>query len=125
MSNYLSTVAKETTLIVENEIQKFLWENYLVGQISDGYWENTKNSGWQFWCNINCEVGNNPNIKIPNCYATYTIKKSFGFTRLIKYIGEEMLDYCKKIDKDYNEKKLRKDLQIISKIIKGEYKKDI
>ena len=121
---YYELKAKSFILVFENEILKALWDEELTGQISDGMWENTPNSAWPFWCSIKTKVGkNNKLISTNNCsndYTFYNIKRNFGFTRLIKYVGDEMVEIGKRFDPSYNEKRLRKDLQTISKTIKGE-----
>ena len=124
MTNYKLLIerGKEWNLTFDNPILVDLWNEELRGQISDGYWENTKNSGWPFWCSINVSVGEeNKFIRDDGGnYLYHGIKRNFGFIRLIPYVGDRMVEIGLKHDPEYNEKKLRKDLQLISKIIKGE-----
>ena len=122
-NDHLEVYAGNFKLVFENEILKNLWEEELTGQISDGMWENTANSAWQFWCSVETEVGNkNEFITSQNYFSEfpYNIKTNFGFTRLIPYVGDRMVDMGKKYDPEYNEKKLRKDLQTISKLLKSQ-----
>ena len=119
---YFEIKATNFTLVFENEILKQLWDEELTGQISDGMWEDTPNSAWPFWCNIETRVGDkNELVNNSSCSKVYLlqdVKRNFGFTRLIKYIGDEMIEIGKRFDPLYDEKRLRKDLQTISKTIK-------
>ncbi|AEO93909.1 gp666 [Bacillus phage G] len=116
-SSFLRETGKNTTLVFENEAMEILWKKELVGQISDGYWENTQNSGWQFWCNVNTTVGSENKLigKIP-----YDIKRNFGFTRLIPYVGDRMVEVIQGVHPGATEKDVRKYLQLISKTLKGD-----
>lgn len=114
--------AESWNLTFNNPILVALWNEELTGQISDGYWENTNNSGWPFWCELKVDLGeeNKLSRNDGNTCWHFNFKRNFGFTRLIPYVGDRMVEIGLKYDPKYNEKKLRKDLQLISKVIKGE-----
>lgn len=124
MTDYriLKVQGESWNLTFTNPILVELWNEELSGQISDGMWENTSNSGWPFWCSVKVSIGEeNKLIRDDGTnYWAHNIKRNFGFTRLIPYVGDRMVEIGLKYDPKYNEKKLRKDLQLISKVIKGE-----
>jgi len=114
--NRLREAGKTVKFCFANELQMDLWNNALVGQISDGMWENTVNSGYEFWCNVQTAVETSTVIEGSKRYLP--IKYNFGFTRLIKYTGEDMIEIGRKYNTDYSENMLRKDLREISRAMK-------
>jgi hypothetical protein len=106
--------AEQTTFTFSNNIQKDLWEEELTGQISDGMWENSKDTGWQFWCAVHQVVGNETKI---TGWAPDDTKYNFSFTLLIPIVGDRMIAIGRQYDPLYDEKKLRKDLKEIKSAI--------
>lgn len=111
-----SKMGEQTIFTFKNETQRDLWEHELTGQISDGMWENTLNTGWTYWCNVKSEIGTETKLNGQHPYMN--IKFNFGFTRLIKYVLEDMLEIGQKYNPNYTEKDLRKDLREISAAMK-------
>jgi len=66
--------------------EAFLWEDEILGQLSDGAWENaTPNDHWMAWGRADIKVGS------PAGYYGFRPKRtSYGLTSLIKDIGERM-----------------------------------
>jgi hypothetical protein len=109
------TLGKEQTFTFRNEALQALWKEELCGQISDGMWENTPNSGWLYWCNVNTSVGDGTYLanRIPP-----GVKHSFGFSRLIPDIGDRMLEIVQRFEPNATENDLRKYLKEIANAIK-------
>jgi len=113
----LRTAGENIIIKFKNQIQMCLWNDMLTGQISDGMWENTSNTGWQFWCNAKSELNENvPTHIVGN--RTWNVKYNFNFLALIEYVGDEMLEMGKKYDPNYDLKKLRQDLREIKTALK-------
>ena len=66
--------------------EAFLWEDEILGQLSDGAWENaTPHDHWQAWGRAGVEVGS------PAGYYGFRPKRtSYGLNSLIEYIGDRM-----------------------------------
>jgi hypothetical protein len=107
---------KKQTFQFRNAILMELWEYELRGQISDGLWENTANTGWVYWCSVKPMIGPETRLLQP---VGYRIKTNFQFTRLIKYIGDRMLDIVRKYEPNATEKDLRKYLNEIKNAMKA------
>lgn len=76
-----------------NFTQKVLWDNELSGQISDGMWENTRNSNWEFWTGLNTKVDeSNPRVD-----ARTGGKTNFNLAspQLLDIVGDRMLAMAK------------------------------
>lgn len=76
------------TLVVKNMSQANLWACEIVGQLSDGAWENTKPfDHWEAWAEADIKVGGVPGYKGFN-----PIKTQYALdTQLIPYVGGRML----------------------------------
>jgi len=77
----------------ENDIQAALFNYELSGQISDGYWENSRpNDHYRPWCAAIVKV-DPVNVGI-NFYAQ---KRNYNFVAhdLLECVGDRMLDLCK------------------------------
>jgi len=66
--------------------EAFLWEDEILGQLSDGAWENATPDGhWEAWGRADIKVGS------PAGYYGFRPKRtSYGLNKLIQYIGERM-----------------------------------
>lgn len=76
-------------LTLKNETQRLLFTQEIVGQLSDGRWENTRPYGhWKQWSNcevvVGMEVGHN----------FYAIKDNYNLTEssLLQIIGDRMVN---------------------------------
>jgi len=90
------------TIYFRNFTQKCLWDNELSGQVSDGHWENSRNSNWEFWCSLNTAVDEaNPRVE-----ARTSGKVEFGLANsmLLDIVGDRMLAMAKmsKVTTDEN-----------------------
>lgn len=66
-----------------------LWVHEIVGQLSDGMWENTyPNDHYKFWCNLEPRVGQCNQIFLVN--HSRPQKNNYGLTRLIDCVGDRM-----------------------------------
>jgi hypothetical protein len=76
------------TLVVKNLAQANLWACEIVGQLSDGAWENTKPySHWEVWAEADIKVGG-----IPGYAGFKPAKTQYALdTQLIPYVGGRML----------------------------------
>jgi hypothetical protein len=107
-----TTLDTSTIITFKDPIEKALFDEELTGQISDGMWENTRNTEW-LWA-AKTQLGDSNAIS----FHSYHGKTGFRFASLIEHVGDRMIEVGKRFDPDYNEKKLRKNLRNISKIIK-------
>jgi len=77
-------------LYVRNYEQKVLWDFELLGQISDGAWENASPMNhWKYWSDPAKVDASNPG------YTGYARKNNYNFTSpdLLKIIGYRMMSY--------------------------------
>jgi len=87
------------TLTFRNKIQEALFTCELSGQLSDGYWENTKPfDHWKNWCNCDIKVGENVGRNF------YAIKDNYNFNNrgLLEVVGDRMLNVCNLIENGYS-----------------------
>jgi hypothetical protein len=83
--------SQEALIIVENEAQKVLLDTELLGQFSDGYWENSRNESWNYLGNV--QVANDSvtgvifKKNIPYSYKGYSVNNK----TLLSYVGDRML----------------------------------
>lgn len=98
-SRRLSLSAKHSSLIFRNQALRDLWEEEFTGQISDGMWENTPYSGFEFWSNVPTSLG--PKTQLVGGVPS-GVKQTFGFDRLIPIIGDRMLQIIQKTEPEAN-----------------------
>lgn len=78
-----------TRLIFKSQELLDLWKNELMGQISDGAWENAKGTEW-LWYNSSAQLGNENIVKVDNLYNVK--KKNYAFFKeLFGVIGDRMM----------------------------------
>ena len=113
--NEQDKLAQTSVFYFRTQALKDLWDNELSGQISDGMWENTNNTGWAFWCTIRTEIGEKTYIdgKVP-----FNIKRNFAFDKLFKYIGDRIMKIINKYEPDTTEKQVRSYMKEISNAMK-------
>ncbi len=87
--------AKQTSFTFRNQALRDLWEEEFTGQISDGMWENTPGTGWEFWVNVPTSVGSKTQF---NGVVPYGVKQTFGFNQLIPLLGDRMLQIIQKTE---------------------------
>lgn len=81
---------KTGTMTLTSQTAVALWHNELIGQISDGMWENTRPyDHWEFWCDLDVSVGSVNDIRVAN--GSRCRKNNYGFMRLYPIVGERML----------------------------------
>lgn len=123
-------------LVVRNVAQKALFEEELQGQLSDGYWENTKpHDHWEPWCRctvlVDENVGRNFDWYKGKRYDRRTgrdypvsrpLKSNYNFANsmLLEAVGDRMLEIARKAtgSQSYSMTDLRRDLKDLNKIIK-------
>jgi len=83
---------KNATIKVQTASQKVLLDTELLGQFSDGYWENSRNQSWRYLNSV--EVVNNPNKTgvyfsdyVPYDYKGYSVNNK----TLLEVVGDRML----------------------------------
>lgn len=87
--NWMATYAKKNLFMFRTKAMEDLWNNELVGQISDGAWENSSNNSWEFWGNLPTSVGGKTALRAG---TDELIRKSFDFAgELYDVIGDRML----------------------------------
>jgi hypothetical protein len=78
------------TIKVQNNSQKVLLDSELLGQFSDGYWENSRNTSWNFLDDVEVtdgETGVFFDSTIPYNYKGYSVNNK----TLLEYVGDRML----------------------------------
>jgi hypothetical protein len=79
------------TLVVRNLAQKILFDEELVGQISDGQWENSSpRDHWQPWADAKVVVGENVG-------RDFYARRGYDFTNkeFVAQLGPRMLEYVR------------------------------
>ena len=104
-------------LSVRNEVQAALWENEIMGQISDGMWENTQPyDHYEAWCDAEVVVAD-PDMKLGRNF--FVQKDNYSLTTVIQYVGDRMI---REVGRDtgivLTEKGLRAELVDLKKIMK-------
>lgn len=67
-----------------------LWEGEILGQMSDGLWENSRpHDHWEFWNRLTPSLGEAPALQtnIPGVCS----KRSYALTKLLPIIGDRMV----------------------------------
>lgn len=115
------TTGKQATLYFPTAEAAAVWKADVVGQISDGMWENTVNSGWVFWVNANVAV--DPGVNRVDGFIPGHVKRNFAFTRLMGYIGDEICATIHQLRPELVDaqlqKRAREVLGEISRTVKG------
>lgn len=80
------------TVTFRTAAQAALFECELKGQISDGKWENTPNTGWEQWCRVEVLVGENVGRSM-----AHVTKDNFNLADrdLLEIVGDRMLGYAR------------------------------
>ena len=77
----------QTIITFRNQQLLDLWVNEMSGQISDGYWENSRNTGW-LWRNVLLRLGEETKVE-----SIATGRRSFGMSpELWSCGGDRILD---------------------------------
>ncbi len=100
------------TFTLRTETQRALFVKELKGQMSDGYWENSRPyDHWKPWCSAKVRVGRHVG-------RNFRIRKdnyAFDSRQLLDCVGDRMLKIARRAsgNKDYSLANLRKDLRQI------------
>lgn len=85
-------------LIVRNRQQKAILLCELIGQISDGFWENAVGTTWEMWCQLNWDnVIVSKDESEHGFYDASKISTRFNFVNdmLLECVGDRMRAYAK------------------------------
>jgi len=105
------------TIRVRTQAQKWLLEDELKGQISDGQWENTSGNPWEDWTSAKVIVDpKNPGRNFNTAKDNYQLNKK----ELLDVVGGRMIEnvQSKTNAPDYNEKAMQADLKDLRTIFK-------
>jgi hypothetical protein len=84
---------RQGSITFRNEVQAALWECEILGQLSDGYWENSKPyDHWKPWHRADVRVGTDVGRR-----GFWTRREGYNLTNkmLLDCVGERMLGYAK------------------------------
>lgn len=101
-------------LTVRNNAQKLLFERELLGQISDGLWENSSpHNHWEVFDDVTVVVGKDVGVN-------FTVKRSYNFadSELLEVVGDRMLEIVRESGQEYSEQEMVNDLNDLSRILK-------
>lgn len=74
--------------------QLALWQCEILGQLSDGMWENSRPSDhWQFWHRLDADIGMEPHVVMTGFGGPR--RSGYVLTSLIEYVGERMVNIGK------------------------------
>ena len=97
-----------------------LWEKEILGQLSDGMWENSRpHDHWRYWSRLDSEV------RAGICALTGSMggpqKTCYNLSALIPFIGDRMLKIGQDIvgEENYGKKELKQDLKYIRQAMKS------
>lgn len=107
-------------LRVKTETAALLWKEELQGQISDGMWENSRQTDWQTWCHATAEVSTEVGVSVP-VGTVLKRGRSFRFVDLIDCVGDRMLELGRTVDPAYDTKRLRRDLNDLMRAVRYAY----
>lgn len=66
-----------------------VWKNEILGQMSDGAWENTNpQNHWEYWSDLNVQQGA-PGLKADRS----PVKTGYNLAGLLQYVGDRMVAY--------------------------------
>lgn len=76
-----------------NKVAAALWKHELLGQLSDGMWENDRNSDWRLWCHTRVELTTpgSERVEVGSRNPLPHRKTSFRFSALKEYILDRLL----------------------------------
>jgi hypothetical protein len=105
------------TIRVANQAQKLHLRDELLGQISDGHWENSSNNPWQDWANATVIV--DPS-NVGRNFNTSRDSYQLNASSLMDVVGDRMIENVKDRtgDSDYNMTQMQKDLRELRGIFK-------
>lgn len=87
------------TLFLDNDTQAALFKFEIVGQLSDGNWENLRpHDHWKVWCRCNTAIASNDISAGRNFYVA---RDNYGLTspKLLYVIGGRMIGYARLVQK--------------------------
>jgi hypothetical protein len=80
----------EGKIVFSSLSQKNLWDEEITGQLSDGYWENSRPSDhWEAWANATSSVGSKTGIDFVSRRSNYNLTNR----ELLDIVGGRMLIY--------------------------------
>jgi len=76
-----------------NKVAAALWKHELLGQLSDGMWENDRNSDWRLWFSTRVELTapGSERVEVGSRNPLPHRKTSFRFSALKEYILDRLL----------------------------------
>ena len=113
--------ADKPTIWFANERQVALWKNEILGQLSDGHWENAApHDHWICWYDADVRIAE-PNEKTGRNF--YAKKSGYGLTSplLLECVGDRMIEECKASCglESYTMKEMKRDLNQMRKVMKA------
>jgi len=82
---------KNGTIVLSTFSAAFIWEGEIVGQLSDGMWENAAPfDHWKFWHNLNVKVDATVKPHVEG-NSTWADKTGYNIAGLYECVGDRML----------------------------------
>jgi len=79
------------TFTLRTPQQAAIFVNELVGQFSDGHWENLRGDHWQVWCHADVTVGEKVGRTFPASKDNWNVAAK----ELLEAVGERMKGYAR------------------------------
>lgn len=78
------------TIYLSTATARALWKHEIVGQLSDGMWENARPyDHWEFWSALEVAWASSENYVVAK--KGYPVKTGYNLAGLIEYVGDRML----------------------------------
>lgn len=106
------------TLFVETPLQAILFNHVLLGQMTDGMWENSTPSldiEKLAWCEAKVEAG-----KLGRNYSAKKTSYAFNKSELFELIADDFMKAAHLVDPNATEREVRKALTALTKLYKKE-----
>lgn len=113
-SRWLLAFGEPVTLHLRNKAMADLWREELLGQISDGMWENMSQNSYKFWSKVPIVIGGSSRLEgtLP-----FGVRADYQFPQLMGSNGGRMLDIVQQSEPQAGPKDVLGYLKEIRKVL--------